>query len=150
MRFYPKTRSDRKPTIIIVSMVDIFTVILIFFIATTTFKKTQPVLKIDLPKAGASSEKVSPDQPALIAITPPPNEKIFFNKEPIDLAGLEPKLRDARQKDPKVKIALEADQKASFGLVVKVMDVARKAGFEQLPAFIEPDKKPGAAPAPTP
>lgn len=143
MRFH--IRSKRKPTIIIVSLVDILTILLIFFVVSTTFKKIQPIMKVSLPEAG-SADAVPSQEPVLITVTPPPSEKVFLNGREISLDDLGVRLRQEREKNPDVKIALQSDKKASFGLVVKVMDTARKAGFEQLPAFIEPDKAALGAP----
>jgi len=62
------------------------------------------------------------------------------------VADLGARLKREREKDPKLGVALQSDKKASFGLVVRVMDVARAAGFEQLPAFIEQENRPAGAP----
>ncbi len=143
MKFH--VRSKRKPTIIIVSLVDILTILLIFFVVTTTFKKTQPILKIELPEAG-SGESVLAQEPLLITVAPAPSERILIGNEEIALNQLEARLKKERKSRPEIKIALRSDKKASFGLVVKVMDIARKAGFEQLPAFIEQEKAPPGGP----
>ena len=39
-------RKRRAPSIIIVSLVDILTILLIFFVVSTTFKKDQPEVQI--------------------------------------------------------------------------------------------------------
>jgi biopolymer transport protein ExbD len=141
MRFY--VRAKRKPSIIIVSLVDILTILLIFFVVTTTFKKAQPIMKIELPEAG-TAEKVPSHEPLIITLTPPPGEKIMVGGNEVPMAQLLQRLKAAREKNPEVKIALQSDKRASFGLVVRVMDIARRAGFDQLPAFIEQEKgKPG-------
>ena len=49
MRFYVKRK--RTPQIIIVSLIDIFAMLLIFFIVTTTFKTAQSELSIKLPES---------------------------------------------------------------------------------------------------
>ena len=41
-------RKRRAPSIIIVSLVDILTILLIFFVVSTTFKKDQPEVEIHL------------------------------------------------------------------------------------------------------
>ena len=41
-------RKRRAPSIIIVSLVDILTILLIFFVVSTTFKKDQPEVQINL------------------------------------------------------------------------------------------------------
>ena len=44
-------RKKRAPQIIIVSLVDILTILLIFFVVSTTFKKDQPEVQINLPES---------------------------------------------------------------------------------------------------
>ena len=48
-------RKRRAPSIIIVSLVDILTILLIFFVVSTTFKKDQPEVQINLPESKTSS-----------------------------------------------------------------------------------------------
>ena len=40
----------------------------------------------------------------------------------------------------KSTIALQADKKASFGVIIKVMDALKLAGVKNLPAFTQPQK----------
>ena len=56
MKFY--TRPRRTPQVIIVSLIDIFAILLIFVIVTTTFKRSQPEVTIKLPesKSAVSAE----------------------------------------------------------------------------------------------
>ena len=49
MKFY--TRPRRTPQVIIVSLIDIFAILLIFVIVTTTFKRIQPEVTIKLPES---------------------------------------------------------------------------------------------------
>ena len=49
MTFYRRKR--RMPQVIIVSLIDIFAILLIFVIVTTTFKKAQPQVTIKLPES---------------------------------------------------------------------------------------------------
>ena len=54
MRFYVKRK--RTPQIIIVSLIDIFAMLLIFFIVTTTFKTAQSELSIKLPESKTATQ----------------------------------------------------------------------------------------------
>jgi len=78
---------------------------------------------------------MSQDGPLVLSITP--DEKIFLNTREVSLAQLSEALEELGKQEPRPKIAMRADKKAPFGLVVKVMDVAKAAGFTQLPAFVE-------------
>ena len=49
MNFYQRKR--RMPAVIIVSLIDIFAILLIFVIVTSTFKRPQPAVTIKLPES---------------------------------------------------------------------------------------------------
>ncbi len=132
MKFYEKPR--RKPTIIIVTMIDIFCVLLIFFIVATTFRRSLPAVKISLPEA-KTGVPVSQTEPLILSVTP--DEKIFLNTKEIPLAQLRDTLHQLGQQKPLPFLAMQADKKVPFGLIIKVMDAAKAAGFTQLPAFID-------------
>jgi biopolymer transport protein ExbD len=132
MHFYVKPR--RKPTIIIVTMIDVFCVLLIFFIVATTFRKSLPAVKISLPEA-KEGVPVSQTEPIILSVTS--KEKIFLNKKEIPISQLDEELTKLGKQSPKPSIAMQADKKAPFGVIIKVMDAAKQAGFDQLPAFIQ-------------
>lgn len=132
MQLYHHQR--RKPTIIIVTMIDIFSVLLIFFIVATTFRRTLPAVKIALPEA-KSGAPISQTEPLILSITA--DEKIFLSARQIGLSQLREVLQELGKQNPPPPLAMQADKKTSFGLIIKVMDAAKAAGFSQLPAFIE-------------
>jgi biopolymer transport protein ExbD len=139
MRFYVKRK--RTPQIIIVSMIDIFAMLLIFFIVTTTFKTAQTELSIKLPESKTATQAENPADPIVLAITY--DEKIVLGDQPIksvdDLASA---LQDLQKKSPDRPLAMKADQKVSFGFLVQVLDSLKKAGVKNLPTFTKaPDQK---------
>ena len=138
MRFY--TKRKRTPQIIIVSLIDIFAILLIFFIVTTTFKTAQSQLSINLPESKTSTETQSPQQPLILAITK--DEKIYLGDKSIasidELAG---SLKDTQQKDPNRAIAMSASKEVSFGFLIQVLDALKEAGIKNLPTFIQPAEK---------
>ena len=79
MRFYVKRK--RTPQIIIVSLIDIFAMLLIFFIVTTTFKTAQSELSIKLPESKTASAAKNPTEPMVLAITS--EEKIILDDHPV-------------------------------------------------------------------
>jgi biopolymer transport protein ExbD len=139
MRFYVKRK--RTPQIIIVSLIDIFAMLLIFFIVTTTFKTAQSELSIKLPESKTASAAENPTDPIVLAITS--DEKIVLDDHQLksvdDLASA---LQDAQKKAPNRPLAMKADEKVSFGFLVQVLDSLKKAGVKNLPTFTKaPDQK---------
>ena len=138
MNFYKRKR--RMPTVIIVSLIDIFAILLIFVIVTTTFKRVQPSVVIKLPEVNGegSASKTQAGSPVLLTITP--DERVFLNQEPIKIESLEPAVR--RVLAGGQRIALNADKKAPFGIVLRVMEALKRAGVSgSVPAFTENIKK---------
>src|SRR5213075_267443 len=125
-------RKRRAPSIIIVSLVDILTILLIFFVVSTTFKKDQPEVQINLPKSKTATKAPAELEHAIVTVDE--TDDIKLDGRPIGVDELE---RAVRNLSPtrKASLALQADKKASFGTIVKVMDALKLAGVRNLPAF---------------
>jgi biopolymer transport protein ExbD len=127
-------RKRRAPTIIIVSLVDILTILLIFFVVSTTFKKDQPEVNINLPESKTSTSK--PAELEHVIVTVDAHDALQLDGKDIavdDLQEAISNLPPAR----KGTLVLKADEKASFGIIVKVMDALKLAGVKNLPAFTQ-------------
>ena len=133
MQFY--TRSRRKPTISIVSLIDILAILLIFFIVTTTFKRDQPQVKINLPESTTAVEAPAEAEPLLISIDA--EDSVYVDGEPVTLEILGREISRVVQQSPGRGFALQADQEAGFGIVIRVMDVFQENGVSDIPAFTE-------------
>ena len=82
MKFYARQR--RMPQVIIVSLIDIFAILLIFVIVTTTFKKAdQPSVTIKLPESKTASAADHPETPVVLTISE--SEEIFLDDRPVTL-----------------------------------------------------------------
>ena len=138
MRFYSRKR--RAPSIIIVSLIDILAILLIFFIVTTTFRKNQPQLQINLPESKTAEQApAEKDEPAVLRIKSA--EQITLDEKPVTLDTLGEALKSLRSQAPSRPIAMQADREAPFGVVVSVLDALRDAGIKNIPAFTQPDQR---------
>ncbi len=137
MKFYSRPR--RTPQVIIVSLIDIFAILLIFVIVTSTFKKVQPQVTIKLPesKSGVAAEKS--DEPVVLSVTAA--EELFLDSKKVELSGLAPAIEALRQDRTKFAMAMKADEKVSYGFLIKVLDALKDAGVKgNLSAFTEQKK----------
>ena len=125
-------RKRRAPSIIIVSLVDILTILLIFFVVSTTFKKDQPEVQINLPDSKTATKAPAELEHAIVMVDEA--DAIKLDGRPVDVDELERAVRDLSQ-TRKASLALQADRKASFGTIIKVMDALKLAGVRNLPAF---------------
>jgi len=130
-------RKRRAPIIIIVSLVDILIILLIFFVVSTTFKKDQPEVQINLPESKTAQKQPSEVEHAIVSIDQNDEIKLDGRVTAVDeLEGAVRSLPDTR----KSTLALQADKKASFGTIVRVMDALKLAGVRNLPAFTREEK----------
>lgn len=125
-------RKRRAPSIIIVSLVDILTILLIFFVVSTTFKKDQPEVQINLPESKTATSAPAELEHAILMVSE--NDEIKLDGKTIAVEDLESAVRNLPD-TRRTSLALQADKKASFGIIVKVMDALKLAGVKNLPAF---------------
>ena len=130
MTFYRRRRVS--PVITIVSLVDILTMVLMFFVYTTTFKTLQPQVEIVLPTVKVHSDQPKePVQPTILSISK--EGDLFLNEKPIELDALGAAVRQLQANSG--TLALKADEKAPFGRIMGVLDELKTSGVENLPAF---------------
>src|SRR4026209_2627961 len=115
-------RKRRAPVIIIVSLVDILIILLIFFVVSTTFKKDQPEVQINLPESQTATKAPAENEHALVSADE--NDAISLDGRPIPVEDLERAIRELAG-NRKSSLALQADKKASFGTIIKVMDALK-------------------------
>ncbi|MEM6885218.1 MAG: biopolymer transporter ExbD [Verrucomicrobiota bacterium] len=128
MQFY--SRPKRPLSINIVSMIDILSILLIFFIVTTTFKKEEPRVEINLPESTTAQEESAVDDPTVIFITK--DNQIFIGNSETTLKMFPKELEALIAKNPQIKFTLEADEEIQLGFFVKIMDAAKEAGLNDL------------------
>jgi len=130
-------RKRRAPSIIIVSLVDILTILLIFFVVSTTFRKDQPEVQINLPDSKTATSAPAELEHALLTVSE--NDEIKLDGKTIAVEDLEAAVRNLSE-TRRTSLALQADKKASFGIIIKVMDALKLAGVKNLPAFTHGEK----------
>jgi biopolymer transport protein ExbD len=130
-------RKRRAPSIIIVSLVDILTILLIFFVVSTTFKKDQPEVQINLPDSKTATSAPAELDHALVSVNQ--DDEVKLDGNTIAVEELEAAVRNLSPTQ-KSSLALQADKKASFGTIIKVMDALKLAGVKNLPAFTHEGK----------
>jgi biopolymer transport protein ExbD len=131
-------RKRRAPSIIIVSLVDILTILLIFFVVSTTFKRDQPEVQINLPDSKTANSAPAEQEHAIVSVSQ--TDEVQLDGKLITVDQLEKAVRDLPP-TKKSSLALQADKKASFGTIIQVMDALKLAGIKNLPAFTQPSGK---------
>ena len=112
----------------IITLIDILAILLIFFIVTTTFKKDESLLKINLPESGEQAATSSLDSRIPLAL----NEegKVSLGQELLTIEQVPEALQKLLQQDPNAKIEMKADSETPLGLMIKLRDAVTKSGIE--------------------
>jgi biopolymer transport protein ExbD len=127
MNFITKRR--KPPIVPIVSLIDILAILLIFFIATSTFKQPKLGVDIEPPQPGTLTTRPVEDTRTTLAVTA--DNQIFLgrNEQAITAGALLGELSAARAAG--TKLELKADEGADFGVIVKALDALKKAGYKK-------------------
>jgi biopolymer transport protein ExbD len=139
MRFLVRKRRT-APAVIIVALIDVLIVLVIFLLVTTTFKQ-QSALKLALPESTQAKKSGANENPPLV-VSIDANGIYYLDKLPKTFEQLQEELISQSAKNPKLVLAIAADEKAPWGRIVKVRDAAAKANIKSLVAFTKETGKP--------
>ena len=108
-------------------MLDIVFIMLIFFIVTTSFVK-EAGFEVTRPPASTAEEKKLGN--VMIAITD--TGAVWMSKREVELTQVRLLVEQAKSENPEGSVVIIADENAPTGVVVQVMDEARKAGADRV------------------
>ena len=138
MHFYVRKRRT-TPAVIIVALIDVLIVLVIFLMVTTTFKQ-QAALKVQLPDSSQSKKAGANENPPFV-VSISTNGVYFVDKTPVTFDQLKDQLKAAVAKNPELILAINADENAPWGKVVKIRDAAADAKIKSLVAFTKQPPK---------
>jgi biopolymer transport protein ExbD len=119
----------------ITPLTDVFLVLLIIFMVTSTAIVESEVasrtgVKVALPKANAAGPVTKKRTDPILTVTKG-NEIFLFNKK-IEAANLESEIRKALQDAGSETLLLRGDKNVMLGAAVDVMSIAKKAGAKNI------------------
>jgi biopolymer transport protein ExbD len=108
-------------------LVDVCLVLVIIFMVTAPLF-SQPVMKVELPKAttdeGESTENIT--------ITIDSDERIAVNAKEVTIDELEPELKIKLQESDEKYVIIRADSLTNHGIVLKALDLAKELGAKKM------------------
>ena len=120
----PHTRGHILAEINVTPLTDVFLVLLIIFMITTS-AMVKPAADVDLPKWAENDEEAHG-----VMVTMTPSHEIFVAERPVanDDASLASVLRDSLAHSQEKVVILAGDRQVVLGEVVRVLGVAKEAG----------------------
>jgi biopolymer transport protein ExbD len=118
----------------ITPLTDIFLVLLIIFMVTTTVIQEagdeNAGFEVNLPRAGARAAPAA--APAQLAIAVLQDGRVVVGGEVVEEDALRRLLGEAHARSAETLVLVQADESVAHGRVVRVMDLARRAGLDRL------------------
>lgn len=107
-------------------LTDIFLVLLIIFMVTST-ALVQQGTKVQLPRAGRGQESAHG-----VTVTATADQRILLDGREVPFDRLEAALREALQRSGEKSVVLQGDRALVLERAVQIMTVSRQAGAERL------------------
>jgi biopolymer transport protein ExbD len=126
------SEGDLFADINITPLTDIFLVLLIIFMVTSSVMATDGAragVRVNLPK-GATKEISSSQKDVTVAITT--DGKMVVDGKEVSADSLRKIFDDAKARDGETQVVVQADEATHHGRVVAVMELAKAAGLRRL------------------
>ncbi|CAB1277395.1 ExbD/TolR family protein [Candidatus Nitrosacidococcus tergens] len=120
-------QSNSAVNINLTPMIDMVFILLIFFIATTSFTKESGV-EVSRPSAKTAISK----EQEHITITISSNNEIWLNQKQIDIRSVRTFIEHGQGEKQINSVVIVADKNAKTGVVIEVLDQARLAGISDI------------------
>ncbi len=128
-----RLEAEEDNEISITPMLDIVFILLIFFIVTTSFVK-EPGIDPERPVAETAETRERGN--ILIAISAA--DRIWMNKRQIEMTDVRQLMEAAIAENPESNVVIVADEHASTGAVIDLMDRVGLSGISQVALSAEP------------
>ena len=129
--------TDAGEVLNLTPMIDVVFLLLIFFLAATTFAREEVELDLRLPQA-KSGKAGSGEQQLVVNVFA--DGKLTVDGREVTLAALQQKLQAAVQRNAEQAVVVRGDQESRFGTGLAVLDVCRLAKVKKVDFAALPQK----------
>lgn len=116
------TQAQEEAEINMTPMLDVVFIMLIFFIVSTSFVREAG---IDVNRPVADSANSQSKTAVMVAISA--EDQIWLDRKPLDLRMVRPAIERLRSEQAEINVVVQADEQASTGQLIKVIDQLRLA-----------------------
>ena len=116
------------PHVEILPLIDVVFLVLIAFIYSSMFLTLNTGLPVNLPESSEAKTETS----KVLTLTITRGGDLYLNEQQVQFTRLHMILSETKAARPDVSLYVKADRDARIDLLVKVMDIAHKAGMHGL------------------
>jgi biopolymer transport protein ExbD len=118
-------------------LTDIFLVLLIIFMVTSTALMQQGT-PVNLPRAGSGGS-----EPSGVLVTATADKRVEVNGQPVAMDGLRQALQEAMTKTGDATVILQGDRSVVLERAVQIMTIAKEAGAAKISIATAPPEEAG-------
>lgn len=121
-----KRRLKPVATVDLIPMIDVIFQLVVFFMVSSTFILT-PGIPLELP----DSTSAEPVVLTKLIVTMVSEDELYLNEDRTSLAGLPDLINSLSEESVEdiQSVVVEGDRRASYSLMVNVLDILRESGF---------------------
>jgi biopolymer transport protein ExbD len=132
-----RQRPIKRARIEIIPMIDVIFFLLVFFMVSSLAMTRINSMPVALPKTSATPEAIKQN----VILTIKKDGSIYINKSLVNFTTLRAQLVYEMRNTPQDAVVVNADKGTEYGLVVKVMDIARQTGVRKFALATEAEGK---------
>ena len=125
----PSPRPNRRARIEIIPLIDIIFFLLATFVMVSLSMVKNQGIQLNLPQAVTGGPQETTDQ-EIVSVDS--EGRLFLKKEPVQIDDLRRRFQQLKTTAPDTRIHLQGDDKAYFGRVLAVLDLAREIGLTKI------------------
>lgn len=125
-------RSRQEVNADITPLIDVVFLLLIFFMTSTVFKKTELALLLNLPKTESGESAASNSKALIIEVS---KDKTAIDGKGLTMMDLENRLGSIKNKE--MPIDLRVDKEVKYHRLVKILDLLKKFDLSNLSLITE-------------
>lgn len=125
----PAAYQRKKARIEIIPLIDIIFFLLATFVMVSMSMVKNQGISVTLPFASTGKPE---DRTVAKTVTAAKNGDVYLDKQKVSVEEMSLKLQVLKSQDKDVKVLINGDEAADFGLVVKILDEVRKAGITKV------------------
>jgi biopolymer transport protein ExbD len=126
----PSEPADERFPINVMNMIDVFLLLLVFFLVATTFIQEERDTRVQLPGTASVRPLSAPTRDMVINIRE--DGSVRINAKDVSAAELEATLKTAAREDPDRNVLIRADERSFMKYFAAVAMQCRDAGFSQV------------------
>ena len=125
----PPVYQRKRARIEIIPLIDIIFFLLATFVMISLSMVKNQGITINLPVASTGQQL---DRTILKTVTVTKSGDIFLDQEKLGIEGLGTRLKQLKIQNQEVRVLINGDESADFGLVVKILDEVRNMGISKV------------------